>query len=78
MGLEAEAGAVSEVEVDAGDRGATETALTPKPSRLRSGAGRQGQKRGSARRRRAALNRRALEAEYAVSDVANDPSGTSL
>jgi hypothetical protein len=78
MGLEADSGAVSEVEGGTGDVGATETALKPKPSRLRSVAGRQGRKRGSARRRRAALERRAPEAEYTVRDVADEPSGTSL
>ncbi len=80
MGMEANAGAVSEVEggVDgAGDAAAPVAAFVPIPRKHRSPTGKQRQNQLYARRRRAALERRALAAENTAIDNVTEPSGSS-
>jgi hypothetical protein len=73
MGLEADPDAISGAEEDSVDCGATETTLTPTLRGLRSVNGKRGQNYNRARRRREALERRALTADGPANEVANGP-----
>jgi hypothetical protein len=77
-GLEADSADISEIEVGTGDRGATTASHAPTSRGIRSAAGKRKQNKSVARRRRVAMERRALKADGPANEDATEPSGSSL